>query len=162
MGKASSNEWKGATMATLDKLNDYYRRLQENSQSGVALDILNEAILNLKHHTKPLPEQISQQEDTAFLFSVAFSEIRDAMDTAMRRNKISFNELDHLLKWEFPAEYARLWGDLYDRINTDVWGKQQEGRLSKNEYETWKQNLQVWKKAWLDILERLNQSGIKN
>ncbi len=148
--------------ATLDRLNAYYGRLKNKANSQIAVDILEDFLHTPNKNDKPSTEPASLQEDVEFLFAIAFSEVRDAMDKVIGIKKIDFDQLDRLLKWQFPREYDRLWGDLYQNINTDISGKQQAGLLAKEEYEIWKQNLALWKKAWLDILQKFFQSPKEN
>lgn len=94
-------------------------------------------------------------EDPEFLYSIAFDEVRGEMRRVMEGKGLNDEELDQLIKETYPTQYKRLWGELYDRINTDIWGKYQDGVLTVWELEVWNEHVGEWKKGWMDILKKI-------
>ena len=78
---------------------------------------------------KEVVEDYEVIEDPEFLFSVAFDEVQEEMGRVMREKRMNDEELDHLINENYPNEYKRVWGELYERINTDIWGKYEDGVL---------------------------------
>ena len=104
---------------------------------------------------KEVVEDYEVIEDPEFLFSVAFDEVQEEMGRVMREKRMNDEELDHLINENYPNAYKMVWGELYERINTDIWGKYEDGVLTVEELESWKRDLEMWKGEWMRVLEGL-------
>ena len=104
---------------------------------------------------KEVVEDYEVIEDPEFLFSIAFDEVQTEMKRVMREKRLNDEELDQLIKENYPNQYTKIWGELYDKINTDIWGKYEDGVLSVDELEGWKRDLERWKGEWMVILEKI-------
>ena len=94
-------------------------------------------------------------EDPEYLFKQARDEIEEEAERVMAEKGMRYEEWDQWVKKTYPDAYQRLWGELYERINTDIWGKYRDGILTQEELERWKERLGQWKGEWLEILKSI-------
>ena len=144
-------------MATIKEMKGYYEKVKNRRGGKIAVDILKEAFGISDDRAIPEAKEKTESriEDPEFLFSIAFDEVRAEMIGVMREKRLNDEELDNLIKKEYPAEYQKLWGELYEKINTDIWGKYEDGVLTVGELEVWKKDLERWKGAWLGVLAKI-------
>ena len=141
-------------MQSTNEMRDYYEKVKSKTDGEIAANILLELLGRKEDKENKEKEQI-YIEDPEYLFSSAFDEIREEMRRVMIKRQIDDKELEVLIKKEHPAKYHRLWGELYERINTDIWGKYDAGVLTQEELERWKERLGQWKGEWLEILKSI-------
>ena len=96
-------------------------------------------------------------EDPEVLFNDAFEEIQEERRRVMEEMQMNSDEVDDLVKEIYPIAYKRVWGELHDRIDTDIWGKYVDGVLTAEELEGWKKDLELWKAEWLRILKKIRK-----
>ena len=143
-------------MTKKEELKNYYEALRRESNSSVGLEILAEAIGS--GETKKDMTSLEIIEDPEALFKEAYAEIREKMEWVMQKKGLREEELLKLIEKTWPNKWKKLWGESYDRINTDVWGKYTEGTLTKSEFEDWKQALNEWQELWLGVLEKIEKN----